>query len=120
MRKIHAIEKVALVAWALTLTLAPVPLWAAEGVAGGDKPPAVATQAAAKAQAAATSESAVNVNTASAEQLAEGLIGVGPAKAQAIVAYREANGPFKDKAQLLDVKGIGDAILKQNEAKIAF
>ncbi len=118
MKKIQAVERIGLVA--LALVLAPAPLWAADGKAAGDKPPAAATQAAAKAQVTAKAESVVNVNTASAEQIAEGLIGVGPAKAQAIVAYREANGPFKDKAQLLNVKGIGEAILKQNEARIAF
>ena len=118
MKKVHGFERVALVA--LALVLAPAPLWAAESKAGVEKPPAVATQAAAKAEATAKAESAINVNTASAEQIAAGLVGVGPAKAQAIVAYREANGPFKDKAQLLDVKGIGDAILKQNEARIVF
>ncbi|MFZ2208684.1 MAG: helix-hairpin-helix domain-containing protein [Porticoccaceae bacterium] len=116
MKKVHGFERIALVA--LALGLAPAPLWAAESKAGSDKPPAVATQAAAKATAKA--ESAINVNTASAEQIAAGLVGVGPAKAQAIVAYRETNGPFKDAAQLLEVKGIGDAILKQNEARIAF
>lgn len=118
MKKVHGFERVALVA--LALVLAPAPLWAAEGNAGVDRPPAVAATAMTKAQATAKAESAVNVNTASAEQIAAGLVGVGPAKAQAIVAYREANGAFKDKAQLLDVKGIGEAILKQNEARIAF
>lgn len=118
MKKVHGFERVALVALALVLT--PAPLWAAEGMAGADKPPAVATQAAAKAQVTVKAESAINVNTASAEQIAAGLVGVGPAKAQAIVAHREANGPFKDRAQLLEVKGIGEAILKQNEARIVF
>ncbi|MFZ5654097.1 MAG: ComEA family DNA-binding protein [Pseudomonadota bacterium] len=61
----------------------------------------------------------VNINSASAEELAAGLVGVGPAKAQAIVSYREANGPFTDKSQLLLVKGIGEAILKQNEDRIS-
>jgi competence protein ComEA len=116
MKKVHGFERIALMALALGLT--PASLWAAESKAGSDRPPAVTTQAAAKATANA--ESAINVNTASAEQIAAGLVGVGPAKAQAIVAYRETNGPFKDAAQLLEVKGIGDAILKQNEARIAF
>jgi len=60
----------------------------------------------------------VNINTASAAELAEALVGVGAAKAQAIVAYREANGPFTDKAQLLEVKGIGPAILDKNASRI--
>ena len=114
MKKRHAFERAVL--FALGLVLSPVTLQAAEGGSGANAPPAV--QAAAKVPA--KTESAVNLNTASAEQIAAGLVGVGPAKAKAIVAYREANGPFKDKAQLLNVKGIGEAILKQNEARIAF
>jgi competence protein ComEA len=35
----------------------------------------------------------VNLNSASAEALAAGMVGIGPAKAQAIVDYREAHGP---------------------------
>jgi competence protein ComEA len=68
--------------------------------------------------AGAVQQAAVNINTASATELAESLVGVGPAKAQAIVAYREANGSFTDKSQLLEVKGIGEAILEQNAARI--
>ena len=37
----------------------------------------------------------VNVNTASAEEIAEGLDGVGLRKAEAIIDYREQNGPFQ-------------------------
>jgi len=50
---------------------------------------------------------AVNINTASAEELAEGLKGVGLAKAEAIVSYRESNGQFKHIDELVNVKGIG-------------
>jgi competence protein ComEA len=51
------------------------------------------------------------LNTATAEQL-DGLPGVGPATAEAILAYREANGPFTSVEQLLDVRGIGEAKLE--------
>jgi competence protein ComEA len=56
----------------------------------------------------------VNVNTASAEQLAESLKGVGVAKAYRIVEYREAHGPFEVVDELGEVKGIGAAIVDKN------
>ncbi len=50
----------------------------------------------------------ISLNSATAEQL-ESLDGVGAKTAQAIIAYREANGGFSDIAQLQEVKGIGPA-----------
>ena len=58
----------------------------------------------------------VNVNTASAEELAENLKGIGMSKAQAIVAYREANGSFTHVDQLVNVKGIGIRTIDQNRS----
>jgi competence protein ComEA len=49
----------------------------------------------------------VNVNSASAEEIAEALKGVGMSKAEAIVSYRKANGDFKHIDELVNVKGIG-------------
>lgn len=60
----------------------------------------------------------VDVNTADAAAISAALQGVGPAKAKAIVDYRQANGPFKTVDDLLKVKGIGPAILKKNQADI--
>ncbi|MBU0499774.1 MAG: ComEA family DNA-binding protein [Gammaproteobacteria bacterium] len=60
----------------------------------------------------------INVNSADAEAISQALLGVGPAKAQAIVDYRQANGPFKTVDDLLKVKGIGPAILKKNRDDI--
>lgn len=56
----------------------------------------------------------VNINTASAEQLAEALNGVGQARAEAIVAYREENGPFTHIDELVNVRGIGLATVDRN------
>jgi competence protein ComEA len=55
----------------------------------------------------------VDINRADASQLAT-LNGVGPAKAEAIVAYREKNGPFQSVEQLADVKGIGLKTVEKN------
>lgn len=52
----------------------------------------------------------VNVNTATVEQL-QLLPGVGPALAERIVAFREANGPFRSAEELEAVKGIGEKAL---------
>lgn len=49
----------------------------------------------------------LNINTASAEQIAAALKGVGTTKAEAIVEYRDANGAFQHIDELVNVKGIG-------------
>jgi competence protein ComEA len=60
----------------------------------------------------------VNLNTADADTLQKELTGIGHAKANAIVAYREANGDFASVDELLEVKGIGKAILDKNRDKL--
>ena len=60
----------------------------------------------------------VNINTASSEELAVVLNGIGAKKAQAIVQYRDQHGPFTDKNQLLNIKGIGEATLSKNSGAI--
>lgn len=59
----------------------------------------------------------LDINTASAGELDE-LKGIGPAKAAAIVADREANGPFRSTSDLLRVKGIGEKLLAGIEDSI--
>jgi len=61
----------------------------------------------------------VNLNTADAETLRRDLFGIGAAKAQAIIAYRESNGPFTAVDELLEVKGIGKALLVKNRDRLA-
>ena len=67
-------------------------------------------------QAMATEK--VNINTADAAALDRVLVGVGPAKAAAIIEYRKANGPFKSAEELAMVKGIGLSTIEQNRDRI--
>ena len=54
----------------------------------------------------------VDVNTAS-HTLMEHIAGISSKIAKSIVAYREENGSFKNRDQLLDVKGIGAKTFQQ-------
>ncbi|MBT2118696.1 helix-hairpin-helix domain-containing protein [Dyella sp. LX-66] len=60
----------------------------------------------------------VNVNTADAATIAKALDGIGPAKAAAIVAWREEHGPFKSVDEVGQVKGVGASTLDRNRAAI--
>ncbi|PWE44730.1 competence protein ComEA [Pseudomonas prosekii] len=60
----------------------------------------------------------VDLNNADALTLQRELAGVGDAKAKAIITYRESNGPFASVDELLEVKGIGKAILERNKDKL--
>lgn len=56
----------------------------------------------------------VNINRAEA-WLLEALPGVGPVKAQAVMDYREQNGPFRSIHEILEVDGFGEASFEQIE-----
>jgi len=60
----------------------------------------------------------VNINTADADTLSAELDGVGLTKAQAIVQYRNTNGPFQSAAELAEVKGIGSRTVEINRDNI--
>jgi competence protein ComEA len=72
----------------------------------------------ADADPAAMAPLAVNINTADAQTLAAALDGVGASRAQAIVAYRDAHGPFRSVDDLTQVKGIGERVLDANRNRI--
>lgn len=60
----------------------------------------------------------VNINTADAATIDRVLLNIGPSKAQAIVAYRKANGAFRSAEQLALVKGIGLKTIEKNRDRI--
>jgi competence protein ComEA len=62
----------------------------------------------------------VDINSADARTLAQSLDGVGLVKAEAIVAYRNAHGPFNGLDDLAKVKGIGPHIIEDNRESIVF
>lgn len=62
----------------------------------------------------------VDVNSADAKTLARELDGIGQAKAEAIVSYREKNGPFKSAEDLAKVKGLGKKLIEQNRSNLKF
>lgn len=57
----------------------------------------------------------LDINTATASQFAAVMSGVGMKKAEAIIAYREANSRFDSIEQLSEVKGIGAGLLTRNK-----
>ena len=70
-------------------------------------------------QASSTQQSTkVKLNSADEETLRRDLFGIGASKAKAIVAYRESNGPFTVVDELLEVKGIGKALLEKNRDRL--
>jgi len=73
--------------------------------------PALAVEVEAVKDAAKTeTENRINLNTADVTQLQE-LKGVGPKTAEAIVQWRDSQGPFTSVDQLLAIKGIGEKTL---------
>jgi competence protein ComEA len=61
----------------------------------------------------------IDINSADVEELMS-LRGVGEARAQAIVTYRQTNGPFQSLDDLKKVPSIGDKIIQDNRSNIAF
>jgi competence protein ComEA len=80
--------------------------------------PGTSSLAFAQDKAPPPSVAAVNINKADAVSIASALKGVGNARAQEIVRYRDAYGPFSSVDELADVKGIGKSTLDDNRARI--
>jgi competence protein ComEA len=72
----------------------------------------------AEEMAVAGQAQSVNINSADAETLAHNLVGVGLSRAQEIVRYREAYGPFYSVEDLMEVRGIGRSTLEKNRDRI--
>ena len=60
----------------------------------------------------------LDLNKADALTLQSQLTGIGKNKAEASVAYREENGAFASVEELLEIKGIGKALLERNRDRL--
>lgn len=84
---------------------------------GTGSTPAVTSEATEDSQQDTSQSGLININTATVEELTT-LPGIGEARAEAIVAYREQHGGFRMVEEITDVTGIGDGILAQVIDKI--
>ncbi|MGR9089716.1 MAG: ComEA family DNA-binding protein [Gammaproteobacteria bacterium] len=60
----------------------------------------------------------LDINSADATTIAATISGIGPARAEAIVVFRNENGPFGSVDDLVLVKGIGMATIDKNRDKL--
>ena len=60
----------------------------------------------------------VDLNTASAQEIAKSLNGIGLSKAKKIIEYRNRFGPIDTPEELLAIKGIGEKTLEKNRSKM--
>ncbi|MGI3452667.1 helix-hairpin-helix domain-containing protein, partial [Citrobacter arsenatis] len=81
-----------------------------------ENPGAAQSKATQPAKASDDEGTRVSINSASAEDLARVMNGVGLKKAQAIVSYREEYGPFKTVDDLKQVPGMGSSLVERNLA----
>lgn len=60
----------------------------------------------------------ININSADADGLQRSLTGIGKVRAEAIIDYREQNGPFEYIDDLMNVEGIGRTTVEVNRDRI--
>ena len=89
----------------LLFSLAGIAMVPTQTLAAGEEP-------------ALTVQPTVNINTASAEELAESLHGVGVKRAEQIIAWRKQHGAFKKLEELMQIKGIGSSTIEKNRSRI--
>ncbi|WP_373777998.1 ComEA family DNA-binding protein [Glaesserella sp.] len=69
-------------------------------------------------ESAVVNPNVVNINSATAAEIQDKLVGIGAKKAQALIEYREKHGKFISVEQLTEVSGIGKATLDKNRDRI--
>jgi competence protein ComEA len=95
-------------------------VWCASGgvVGAQDKPAKTATKTEARSDSKSDAgDVKVNINAASRTDLMK-LEGVGSGAAKKIIAYRQANGPFKRPQDLAKVDGLAKDVLEKNAGRI--
>lgn len=79
---------------------------------GEEAPELGSSESAAKSSASAEKTGKVHLNRATEAEL-QTVSGIGQKRAQDIIAYREANGPFRSVEDLKNVSGIGEKTLEK-------
>jgi competence protein ComEA len=95
-------------------------VWCGAGAAFGadDKPGKAGSKTEMRADSKSdAAEGKVNINAASRTDLMK-LDGVGSGTAKKIIAYRQANGPFKRPQDLAKIEGVGKDVLEKNAGRI--
>ena len=80
-------------------------------------PQHAAAQSSTRSTAKPAVTSAININTASANEL-QALPGIGAKTATRILEYRQKNGPFKKVEELMNVRGVGEKNFLKLKAQI--